>query len=128
MPAVQEEPSKHFLTRRGSVARPQNGRAHARHYYQFARRGRAWSLSEIEFGERKINNLRKCSGAQVIDSSFENSYLRQTPLPGPYRTHDHARSGRACRPGFLYSLLAITECKRQNIPARRDRDVLPSIH
>ena len=43
--------------------------------------GRAWSLSEIEFGERKINNLRKCSGAQVIDSSFENSYLRQTPCP-----------------------------------------------
>jgi hypothetical protein len=41
--------------------------------------GRAWSLSEIEFGERKINNLRKCSGAQVIDSTFENSYLRQTP-------------------------------------------------
>jgi hypothetical protein len=44
--------------------------------------GRAWSLSEIEFGERKINNLPKCSGAQVIDSSFEKSYLRQTPMPG----------------------------------------------
>ena len=35
------------------------------------------SLSEIDFGERKINNLRKCSGSQVIDSSFKKSFLRQ---------------------------------------------------
>ena len=34
------------------------------------------SLSEIDFGERKINNLEKCSGSQVIDSSFGNSFLR----------------------------------------------------
>jgi hypothetical protein len=57
-------------------------------HYPLSCSGRAWSLSEIEFDERKINNLRKCSGTQVIDSSFENSYLRQTPCPARFLTRD----------------------------------------
>src|SRR6202023_273694 len=67
--------------------------------------GRAWSLSEIEFGERKINNLRKCSGAQVIDSSFEKSYLRQTPCPAGF----HAFRCQPTVPSASLATLAVLE-------------------
>jgi hypothetical protein len=39
--------------------------------------GHLESLSEIDFGRRKINNLQKCPGSQVVDSSFGNFLLRQ---------------------------------------------------
>ncbi len=45
--------------------------------------GRRRSLSEIDFGGRKINNLQKCSTSQVVDSSFGNFYLRQTRRLSP---------------------------------------------
>jgi hypothetical protein len=41
--------------------------------------GQPESLSEIDFGERKINNLQNCSGLQVVDSSFGDSFLREAP-------------------------------------------------
>src|SRR5450755_4648721 len=36
-------------------------------------------VGEKNFGGRRINKIQKCSGSQVVDSWFRNSFLRQAP-------------------------------------------------